>query len=83
MLWDSFESRPARGRTFSLCGRESVVHGWGLDGSAFVLEAALRFSTLQSAEKRVAYVYVRPGPNGGALAEANPPNIRDIAFRAD
>jgi divalent metal cation (Fe/Co/Zn/Cd) transporter len=40
-------------------------------------------STLQSAEKRVAYVYVRPRPNGGALAEANPPNIRDIAFRAD
>jgi hypothetical protein len=40
-------------------------------------------STLQSVEKRVAYVYVRPGPNGGALAEANPPDIRDIAFRAD
>ena len=40
-------------------------------------------STLQSVEKRVAYVYVRPGPNWGALAEANPPNIRDIAFRAD
>jgi len=40
-------------------------------------------STLQSVEKRVAYVYVRPGPNGGALAEANPPNICDIAFRAD
>jgi cation diffusion facilitator family transporter len=40
-------------------------------------------STLQSMEKRVAYVYVRPRPNGGALAEANPPNIRDIAFTAD
>jgi hypothetical protein len=40
-------------------------------------------STLQSVEKRVAYVYVRPGPNEAALAEANPPNIRDIAFRTD
>jgi hypothetical protein len=39
--------------------------------------------TLQSVEKRVAYVYVRPGPKGGALTEANPPDIRDIAFRAD
>ena len=40
-------------------------------------------STLQSVEKRDAYVYVRPGPNGDALAEANPPDVRDIAFRAD
>jgi divalent metal cation (Fe/Co/Zn/Cd) transporter len=40
-------------------------------------------STLQSADKRVAYVYVRPGPNEGARAEVNPRNIRDIAFRAD
>jgi hypothetical protein len=30
--------------------------------------------TLQSVEKRVAYVYVRPGPNRGVPAEATPPN---------
>jgi hypothetical protein len=40
-------------------------------------------STLQSVEKRVAYVYVRPGPNRDVPAEANPLDIRDTAFRAD
>jgi hypothetical protein len=39
------------------------------------LENAIReiTFTLQSVEKRVAYVYVRPGPKGGAPAEATPP----------
>jgi hypothetical protein len=53
-----------------------------LSGSTAMLTEAIH-STLRSVEKRVAYVYVRPRPNEGALAEANPPNIRDIALKAD
>ena len=46
------------------------------DLSIAALDDAIReiTFTLQSVEKRVAYVYVRPGPNGDAPAEANPPN---------